>query len=424
MLKFLFEFAMNTFDFSLLMIVSNAFLGNTNKKKNLRYIMAITFALIMSFINMIGNPVINGVSSLILAFLLVVQYGKAKHISLFVTGLFSIINIFSELIGSNLVMLYYKEFDIVTFPYSDKWLVALTIYKVILLFIIFILTYKKNIEINLLPQHFNILLFTIPLASCVFILSNAKMFSGNSNNLVTANIVAPITILYINLIVLVILRRANIMANELVEKSLLQQEITYKQQYYDALEKNQQQLQELRHNMKNQILAIKAALSSKDITENDDLFGLNKIDPIIFTENPVVNTIISSKYLLAQKEGIDFRTDVNIPSTINMSCGDIGIVLGNLLDNAIEACAYCHKKYIVVSIKYLSKCLLIEIINSADKTSIEKYKRGQSRKGTSLDHGIGLKSVSQIINEYDGNICVTTGEDSFQINIMLNVANG
>ena len=68
--------------------------------------------------------------------------------------------------------------------------------------------------------------------------------------------------------------------------------------------------------------------------------------------------------------------------------------------------------------------MLIEIINSADKTSIEKYKRGQSRKGTSLDHGIGLKSVSQIINEYDGNICVTTGEDSFQINIMLNVANG
>ena len=46
MLKFLFEFAMNTFDFSLLMIVSNAFLGNTNKKKNLCYIMAITFALI------------------------------------------------------------------------------------------------------------------------------------------------------------------------------------------------------------------------------------------------------------------------------------------------------------------------------------------------------------------------------------------
>ena len=413
---------MNTFDFSLLMIVSNAFLGNTNKKKNLRYIMAITFALIMSFINMIGNPVINGVSSLILAFLLVVQYGKAKHISLFVTGLFSIVNIFSELIGSNLVMLYYKEFDIVTFPYSDKWLVALTIYKVILLFIIFILTYKKNIEINLLPQHFNILLFTIPLASCVFILSNAKMFSGNSNNLVTANIVAPITILYINLIVLVILRRANIMANELVEKSLLQQEITYKQQYYDALEKNQQQLQELRHNMKNQILAIKAALSSKDITENDDLFGLNKIDPIIFTENPVVNTIISSKYLLAQKEGIDFQTDVNIPSTINMSCGDIGIVLGNLLDNAIDGAEKCPEyidKKIDITIRRIHQFILIRITNSSAAPPVQRNGQLVTSKKDKQKHGWGIKSVVSTAEKYNGTVEYNYTDFMFSVSVIL-----
>lgn len=419
-MKFLFEFTMNTFDFSLLSIVSIAFLGNFQKKKTLRYILVLILAAIMSVINMVGHQSLNGLCSLIFAFFLVAQYGKAKHISLFVAGLFSIINIFSELMGSNLVMLYYKEFDITSFPYSDKWLVALTVYKLILLLIIFILTYRKNIEVNLLPQYFNILLFTIPIASCIIVFSNSRAFSGNSNELVTANIIAPITILYINLIVLIILRRANSMANELVEKSLLEQEIVYKQQYYETLEKDQQELRELRHNINNQILAIKAAIYSSDHIEKSDLLSWGNFSSTIFTENPIANSIIHSKFTIAQKQEITFQADINIPKKINITCGDLGIVLGNLLDNAIEACAYCPNKYILVSMKYLSKCLLIEIKNSADQQSIQSYKMGKSRKGNSLEHGIGLKSVSQIINQYDGNLCVLTGEDFFQVNIMLN----
>ena len=65
---------------------------------------------------------------------------------------------------------------------------------------------------------------------------------------------------------------------------------------------------------------------------------LDGSDKKIFTSNVVINTIINHK--ISQAENLDIKTDVNIKESKNVSLDykDAGILLGNILDNAIEAC--------------------------------------------------------------------------------------
>ena len=134
----------------------------------------------------------------------------------------------------------------------------------------------------------------------------------------------------------------------------------------------------------------------------------------------IVDSIINSKLTDAENQNIEVAASVKIPSDIEVDADDMVVILGNLLDNAIEACDRVNShKYIKVSLKYKKGCLFINVRNSFDNVIEQINGEYITRKDNKALHGIGLKSVKATIDKYNGGIKFLTDKDEFNVHVML-----
>lgn len=136
----------------------------------------------------------------------------------------------------------------------------------------------------------------------------------------------------------------------------------------------------------------------------------------------ILDILINEKYNECQKLEIDFISDIyNIEKLDFISSIDICTIFGNLLDNSIEAC----KK-----VKYINKKIEIKgnIVNNFFVLKIYNTKEGEIKKldnrilTTKEDveyHGIGLKSIKDIINKYNAKLSLKYDEFSFNVTIIF-----
>lgn len=97
-------------------------------------------------------------------------------------------------------------------------------------------------------------------------------------------------------------------------------------------------------------------------------------------------------------------------------------LLGNLLDNAIEACMrmdYNANKWVSVKIENQKQLLFIKIENSINEAPVMEKGRPVSVKGDKKRHGYGLKNVERILNKYDGTIAYLSRDKAFQIELLI-----
>lgn len=123
----------------------------------------------------------------------------------------------------------------------------------------------------------------------------------------------------------------------------------------------------MKHNFRNLILGIRNILLESDNPEARRVLAeIGELGTVsnIYTENPIVNSILDGKIKEAEEHQIEVNVFVRLPKALNINAGDIGIVLGNLLDNAIEAnCELEKGRKIDIQIEYKDKCLLFSIKN-------------------------------------------------------------
>lgn len=136
------------------------------------------------------------------------------------------------------------------------------------------------------------------------------------------------------------------------------------------------------------------------------------------TDNIVVDALVNSKYMIAKRKGIDFVTELNIPMQLPFENADLSIVLGNILDNAIEANHSQGK--IFLSMKYEKAILFIFLRNTYD-FPIKRDRDGEivTNKADASNHGIGLKSVKKITEKYHGASVIEIDEKEFVMKISM-----
>lgn len=174
-----------------------------------------------------------------------------------------------------------------------------------------------------------------------------------------------------------------------------------------------------KHDWQNHINVAMYMLKEKRYEEADKYLGeisnsINydrKYKSFITTNNNVLNAIINSKIIVAVDKNIDINTSVNITEPIHIDDIDLCGLLGNLLDNAIEACERTKSnRFINIKIITVKKNLIILIKNSMSGNIelIDNEYFSSKRKGLL---GRGIAQINKIVDEYNG--VVTRKHDNY-----------
>lgn len=118
--------------------------------------------------------------------------------------------------------------------------------------------------------------------------------------------------------------------------------------------------------------------------------------------------------------GATIDTKMQIPENMDINSFDLVVVIGNLLDNAIEALSKQEKGNFEVEISYRQGILLI---NAKNTFKGEIIKRGETlistKESAKEAHGIGLSNVRRVIDKYDGEMMINTDNQFFSVHIVM-----
>lgn len=191
------------------------------------------------------------------------------------------------------------------------------------------------------------------------------------------------------------------------DKTIIYQNKLMKQQM-DEIENIYMTMRGWRHDYHNHIQSLKGYLSLNKVEQmknylNELETDLDSIDTLYHSGNLQLDSILNAKLAIAEKGQIRIHCDASIPPQLHVSDLDLCVILGNLLDNAIESCRKIKdpdERFIRVYIGILKKQLYILITNATSETVKQRTDHYFTTKRG--DHGHGLKRVDQVVKKYDG----------------------
>ncbi len=179
-----------------------------------------------------------------------------------------------------------------------------------------------------------------------------------------------------------------------------------------------------RHDYHNHIQAL-LALTEKPGQLKKYLLELNNdltnVDTVIKTGNIMVDAILNSKLSLIRSYDINVNVKAVVPAELPVSETDLCTIIGNLLDNAMEACIKQEEtaeRFIRIYIGILKKQLYISVQNSASKEPKRTNGIFFSTKNGS-GHGFGLMRIDSISAKYNGYVNRQSEEGIFATEILL-----
>ena len=269
----------------------------------------------------------------------------------------------------------------------------------------------------------------IPIGS-MFIVYNIFILSCdiNGNQHIKESLTSSLLILAMNIIVF------KLYINLSKEKELQKYNTVYEQQleicnqHMQEKENVMMNLRNARHDMKHHFIVLMEMLENNENQLATEYLGkLVDMDilnsgAISRTDNIVVDSLLNAKYSVALKSNIKFETNIQIPMQLPFSGADISILLGNILDNAIEASMEIEEqdRFIKFYMKFEHNILIITVINAFNGVLL-RNKSGKiiTKKGDTRNHGIGLESVQKVANKYHGSVVIEEKYNTFIIKVTL-----
>jgi len=183
-----------------------------------------------------------------------------------------------------------------------------------------------------------------------------------------------------------------------------------------------------RHDYHNHIQTMKAYRKLGEDVKLDDYLtaldaDLTSVDTLIKSGNVKVDAILNSKLSLAKERQISVSAKAIVPSDLSMSEIDLCVILGNLLDNAIEAALKLDNeaaRQIRVYTDIKRDQLYISVTNTCGG-KVRKQNGLYLSAKESGSHGFGLSRVDRLVNKYAGYIKRRDEDGAFTTEVMLPV---
>lgn len=286
--------------------------------------------------------------------------------------------------------------------------------------------YSKRKENEMIPIKYYIALLFVPVGS-IYIAHILFNMDGDYNSFSTMVIFS--ILLFTNIVIFELY-------DKIMESFLLEREKTIYSHQLEMLSKStkeQKKMMEVfyreKHNWMNELIVLKNSLGSSDedtVSEEIDriIHICSVADRVSDSGNSIIDAVLNAKYSMAKESGIDFNVKVFVPEELPINQYELGIALGNAIDNAIDAVKKCetHKKFIDVSIGIKKEMLVITVKNPYEHFLI-KDKKGNllSTKDKNGSHGYGLSSIKRIAEKYGGEVIWDDKGEIFSVIIFMNL---
>ncbi len=381
------------------------------------YLVKVMWSLITDYICV--NPLINAFVSLISIMFVIIFYNGKLSKKIMVSLVIYICYFISEAVVA--IIIGVNGFN----PIGHT--IEISIFFNIIIELIFwgitlVIRRFKNVNNDaLVPKAFIICILTmfVALISLELMIFHQKDISDNILGL------SLLCIMLLNFILVYLYDFLAKMFKQSMQSAISLRERDYYHRQSEILMKNHEELRSFRHDINNHMIVIREMLGKKEYSctmkylENisDELVSTYTYSD---TGNIAVDSVINYKLSQAVDKKIEIMSNVVLPQNIYVEEQDMVVILGNILDNAIEAAEKLKSnRYIKLVIEYDKGAILIQIKNSYD--SILKFSSGKmvTRKKEHTAHGIGLQNVEVIVNKYNGRVKITYSEDEFCVCILL-----
>ena len=209
------------------------------------------------------------------------------------------------------------------------------------------------------------------------------------------------------------------------EKQLiaLEQQAKVQYEYYLTQAKKYDQTIQILHDVNKHIKAIEGLYGAEQektageyATKIREL--LKPLIPVQYTENPILNILLTDKESVMREKGISVTIKVDNVNLNFIEPIDITTIFGNLLDNAIEATEKLKgEKYICIKIGSYHKMIVVSIENNCNEV---KWRNGFPVSNKGKNGGIGLLNVQSSIKKYDGDLTLKNDGNKFAAELFLN----
>lgn len=417
-----FEVAIAVFEIIVYFDFFNCFFGRKSTKKFYPIVFG-AMVLINSFMSVFFNaPTILLINGFAMNILIVTLLFEGKYLLKLFSAIFLIVlGLLAEVI-SGLLISALGMVDINTVITLDVYrITGIAVSKIVIFVIVKIVGRFRKAQLGDLKVRNWLMLMLIPLISIFTIYQIAFSIAPMRT---TWPLITMAGILYINVLVFTLFEALMRQAHIEVKYKLMEQQIEYQTNYYKNLSESRMEIRKIWHDLKNHLICLFSMAADGNLTGIKEY--INSLHAIveeavktIDTGNPVIDALLSEKQAFAKREEIAMEVEILIPKKLRIDPIDACILLGNTLDNAIEASMKAQSKEI--SVKFIQKenHLLLTVINPTDGKLEKDNAIYKTTKEDAIKHGFGLLNIKNIVEKYDGNLMLTHEDNLFTLKAIL-----
>ena len=209
-----------------------------------------------------------------------------------------------------------------------------------------------------------------------------------------------------------------------MENDIYRQQVHAYQNQLDVIQESQNRIRSLKHDMKNHILSLQTLLKRDDREEMEKYLNsmqdfMANPSEYVTTGNDAIDSLLNYKIQSARERLDAVETKINIPEKLMLQSFDLNVILGNLLDNAIDAAIQTEEKKLRMTMKLDKGMLFLNMCNSCQGIAEGKKASLETTKTDRENHGIGLNSVRRIVEKYHGDMELFCENGSMEVDIIM-----
>lgn len=359
----------------------------------------------------VPNPIVNLITNIVPLFLITMLFECKIMIKIVISFLVYAVNMFSD----GVVFAVSKSLDINTIVISSGLITSLTVFAIEMIWE----HYKRFKYMEVVRTSYLFALLLVPLCSIVIGILTIQQANFRT-------VILSALLLVINALVFYLFDNLVRLYNDRHEKMMLEQQnkayINQIKLVYDS----QNALKYYRHDMRNHLFKMRDMVEKSEYKQLEEYIGqavsYMKIDKkVIDSGNSEIDCLLNYKLRNIEEMNIKLETKFVLPHELFINVFDINIVLGNLIDNALEALKQCDERELIVRLTYSKGVMFITIKNSfSGNIKIDSNNRKLfTTKKDFKNHGLGLQSVQYTIDKYYGTMEIETTEKMFIVKALM-----